>query len=55
MSIEIKELIIRVTVNANQSKSIPESELQLNNFDKREIVLECVEMILEKLDINKLR
>lgn len=55
MSIEINELIIRVTVNGNPSRSIPEMESVISNFDKKEIVLECVEIILEKFEIKALR
>ena len=55
MSIEINELIIRVTVNESPPKYIPEMESGISNFDRKEIVLECVEMILEKFEIKALR
>lgn len=58
MSIEIKELIIKVTVNKSQSKTISavsEMESQMNSFDRKELVSECVEIIMEKLNVKSLR
>ena len=55
MPIEIKELIIRMTVKTTPPKSDLENESLISSIDKREIVSECVEMIMDKLIIESLR
>ena len=50
MAIEIKELIIRVTVNNSEPKTIVPSEASFTDFDKRALLKECVEVVLERLN-----
>lgn len=55
MAIEIKELIVRVTVNNNVSKPTTETTGKVTPVDKKEIIQECVEKVLEKLEMKSLR
>jgi hypothetical protein len=54
MAIEIKELIVRVTVNNNTPKA-SENKTLVNSIDRKEIIKECVEKVLEKLELKSLR
>ncbi len=55
MAIEIKELIVRVMVNNQAPKSGQEEKGQITSIDKKEIIKECVEKIMEKLEMKSLR
>jgi hypothetical protein len=55
MAIEIKELIVRVTVNNSAPKTASESKILVNSMDRKEIIKECVEKVLEKLELKSLR
>ncbi len=55
MAIEIKELIIRVIVNNSPGKSFSEEKTPITNIDKKEIIRECVEKVMEKLEMKSLR
>ncbi len=55
MAIEIKELIVRVTVNNSTSQTLSEKQTQIAAVDKKEIIKECVEKVMEKLEMKSLR
>ncbi len=55
MAIEIKELIVRVTVNNSPSKTINDNKAQITPLDKKAIIKECVEKVMEKLEMKSLR
>jgi hypothetical protein len=57
MAIEIKELIVRLTVN-NSGASPQKTQKAGNSFttaDKKEIIRECVEQVMEKLELKNIR
>ena len=47
MAIEIRELIIKATVNTNQGESNP--SLANNNEEKQLLIQECVDQVMEIL------
>jgi hypothetical protein len=55
MAIEIKELIIKVTVNNSPSKTTSEKKHSVTSIDKKQIIKECVEKVMEKLEMKSLR
>ena len=55
MSIEIKELIVRVTVNKSHSKTVSEKSKSISTLERKEIIKECVEKVMEKLELKSLR
>ncbi len=50
MAIEIKELIIRVTVNNSEPKASVPIVVSFTDFEKRVFLKECVEVVLESLN-----
>lgn len=49
MSIEIKELIVRVQVN-EQHSSLKQDVKQVSNIDQKAIIEACVNKVLERLE-----
>ncbi len=55
MAIEIKELIIKVSVNKVINNSSETKGGKLSSIDKKELIKECVEQVLEKIDRKSIR
>jgi hypothetical protein len=55
MAIEIKELIIKMTVNKNFNNFSDKKERTLSSAEKKELINECTEKILEKINLKIIR
>jgi hypothetical protein len=55
MAIEIKELIIKVSVNKNIDSPSNTKGAGLSSIEKKELIKECVEQVLEKIDLKSIR
>lgn len=52
MTVEIKELVIKATVNNNSTGSVDTKD---SSYDKKEIISDCVEQVLKILKREKER
>jgi hypothetical protein len=55
MAIEIKELIIKVSVNKSINNPTSLKGAGLSSVEKKELIKECVEKVLEKIDLKSIR
>ena len=55
MPIEIKELLVKITITDNKSPKNTQNGGALSSFNKEAIIKECVEKVLEILENKKER